>query len=140
MHFFNELAVSAFSTLILLYIVVLGCVQTSHLNFCFGLSVGLVISFLIASFSSLQTPLILTRKYAANQFDSYLSSRSLQEVAGTYEEMHEEMDKRLSKNEVKEVLFEDDHKHHGGWSRFKKKKHKQRLKGFDGLSLFCRQY
>lgn len=91
---------------------VLGCVQTSHLNFCFGLSVGLVISFLIASFSSLQTPLILTRKYAANQFDSYLSSRSLQEVAGTYEEMHEEMDKRLSKNEVKEVLFEDDHKHH----------------------------
>lgn len=81
---------------------------------------GLVISFLIASFSSLQTPLILTRKYAANQFDSYLSSRSLQEVAGTYEEMHEEMDKRLSKNEVKEVLFEDDHKHHGGWGRFKK--------------------
>jgi hypothetical protein len=91
----------------------LGCCHTSHLNFCFGLSVGLVISFLIASFSSLQTPLILTRKYAADKFDSYLSSRSLQEVARTYDEMHEDMDKRISQKDIKEINFDDEHKHHG---------------------------
>ena len=95
------------------YIVALGCFQTSHLNFCFGLSVGLVISFLIASFSSLQTPLLMTRKYAAHQFDSYLSSRSLQEVGGTYDEMHDDLDKRLSNSDVKEVRFDDEHQHHG---------------------------
>lgn len=91
----------------------LGCCHTSHLNFCFGLSVGLVISFLLASFSSLQTPLILTRKYAAEKFDSYLSSRSLQEVAKTYDEMHEDMDKRVSEKDVKEISFDDEHEHHG---------------------------
>ncbi|XP_048755938.1 glycoprotein-N-acetylgalactosamine 3-beta-galactosyltransferase 1-like isoform X3 [Ostrea edulis] len=90
----------------------LGCCHTSHLNFCFGLSVGLVISFLLASFSSLQTPLILTRKYAAEKFDSYLSSRSLQEVAKTYDEMHEDMDKRVSEKDVKEISFDDEHEHH----------------------------
>ena len=74
---------------------------------------GLVISFLIASFSSLQTPLLMTRKYAADQFDSYLSSRSLQEVGGTYDEMHDDLDKRLSKSDVKEVRFDDEHQHHG---------------------------
>lgn len=95
------------------YIAALGCFQTSHLNFCFGLSVGLVISFLIASFSSLQTPLLMTRKYAAHQFDSYLSSRSLQEVGGTYDEMHDDLDKRLSNSDVKEVRFDDEHQHHG---------------------------
>lgn len=101
------------------YIVALGCFQTSHLNFCFGLSVGLVISFLIASFSSLQTPLLMTRKYAAHQFDSYLSSRSLQEVGGTYDEMHDDLDKRLSNSDVKEVRFDDEHQHHGDFfSRF----------------------
>ena len=55
----------------------------------------------------------MTRKYAADQFDSYLSSRSLQEVGGTYDEMHDDLDKRLSKSDVKEVRFDDEHQHHG---------------------------
>ncbi|XP_062598275.1 glycoprotein-N-acetylgalactosamine 3-beta-galactosyltransferase 1-like isoform X1 [Saccostrea cucullata] len=89
----------------------LGCFHASHLNFCFGLSVGLVISFIIASFSSLQTPFIVTRKYAAEKFDSYLSSRSLQEVAKSYDEMHEDMDKRVTQEDIRGVNFDDEHKH-----------------------------
>ncbi|XP_060086206.1 glycoprotein-N-acetylgalactosamine 3-beta-galactosyltransferase 1-like [Ylistrum balloti] len=102
---------------------VCGSSQTASVNFCFGLAIGLVVAFVVASLTSLQTPM-LTSRYAnsINKFrytvidengDNKTSSRRSSDGHENWreeeEKFHEEMDKKIDK--VKQVDFDDSHFH-----------------------------
>lgn len=92
-----------------------GSSQTSNLNFCFGLSFGLVIAFLIASFTTIRTPLVLTQ-YSSNYIRSptggaVTKSPSSRNTSLDYDNLlHDELDKKIGK--VREIQFNDAHMHH----------------------------
>lgn len=97
---------------------VCGSSQTSNLNFCFGLSFGLVIAFLIASFTTIRTPLVLTQ-YSSNYIRSptggAVTKSPSRNTSLDYDNLlHDELDKKIGK--VREIQFNDAHMHHGKYS------------------------
>lgn len=83
--------------------------QTSRYNFVFGLAVGLMLSFLLACFSSLSSFKMNIHK-TSDSLRSFLDSRSIMQVTGQTEDMHDLIDRNLGP--VKPIMIEDKHFHH----------------------------
>ncbi|OWF40668.1 glycoprotein-N-acetylgalactosamine 3-beta-galactosyltransferase 1-like isoform X1 [Mizuhopecten yessoensis] len=102
---------------------VCGSSQTASVNFCFGLAIGLVIAFVVASLTSLQTPMLMAkytggidkfRYTVSGGSDSNKSSPTNvvdghEKIHQEEEKFHEQMDKNIGK--VKQVNFDDSHFH-----------------------------
>ena len=97
-----------------LYISVFGGTPSSRLTFFLGLAFGLVLSFLVACFTSLtsfSTTIIQTKQIASNGFRSFLDARSFMQVTENTKDLHDVMDKNL--RPVQPVMVDDAHYHNG---------------------------
>ena len=105
-----------------IFVAVFGGMQSSRLNFFFGLAMGLTISLLLAcltSLTSLKKTVHQTSMIASDSFRSFLDSRSIMQVTKNTGDMHDLLDRNL--RPVKPAMVDDTHYHHG---KLKKRQNK----------------